>query len=43
MLVLTHCRTREEQDKAVAALRFKCDLLCAQLDALHHHCVARNE
>lgn len=40
-LVLAQCRSREEQERAVAALRFKCDLLCAQLDALYHHCVAR--
>lgn len=38
-LVLAHCRGREEQERAVAALRFKCDLLCAQLDALYYHCV----
>jgi pyrroloquinoline-quinone synthase len=38
-LVLTHCQSREEQECAVAALRFKCDLLCAQLDALYYHCV----
>jgi pyrroloquinoline-quinone synthase len=38
-LVLTHCHTRVEQERAVAALRFKCDLLCAQLDALYYHCV----
>src|SRR5207302_2987350 len=30
-LVLAHCRSRAEQEQAVAALRFKCDLLCAQL------------
>jgi pyrroloquinoline-quinone synthase len=41
-LVLAHCRSREEQDRAVAALRFKCDLLCAQLDALYYHCVTRS-
>ena len=35
-LVLEHCRTREEQERAVAALRFKCELLWAQLDALHY-------
>ena len=28
--------TRETQDAAVAAVRFKCDVLWAQLDALHH-------
>ena len=44
-LVLEHCRDRANQDRAVAALRFKCDLLWAQLDALYHHCVGptRNE
>ncbi len=30
-----HARTREDQEKVLAALRFKCDLLWAQLDALH--------
>lgn len=39
-LVLAHCLGRTEQERAVAALRFKCDLLCAQLDALYYHCVA---
>ena len=39
-VVLAYCHTREEQERAVAALRFKCDLLCAQLDALYYHCVA---
>ena len=38
-LVHAYCRTREQQDRAVAALRFKCDLLWAQLDALYYHCV----
>ena len=37
-LVLTHCRTRDEQERAVAALRFKCDVLRAQLDAVYHEC-----
>lgn len=40
-LVLAHCRTRDEQERAVAALHFKCDLLCAQLDALYYHCIAK--
>src|SRR5436305_1847438 len=40
-LVLAHCLSREEQERAVAALRFKCDLLCAQLDAIYYHCVVR--
>lgn len=34
--VQRHARTRAEQDGVLAALRFKCDLLWAQLDALHH-------
>ena len=36
-LTLTHkyCSTREMQDAAVRALRFKCDLLWAMLDAFH--------
>jgi pyrroloquinoline-quinone synthase len=33
-LVVERCRTREEQDRAVAALAFKCDLLWAQLEAI---------
>ena len=40
-LVLAHCVSREEQERTVAALRFKCDLLCCQLDALYYHCVAQ--
>lgn len=34
MLVLNTCRTIEAQEKAVAALSFKCDVLWAILDAL---------
>ena len=30
-----YARTREDQERVLAALRFKCDLLWAQLDALH--------
>ena len=33
--VVKHARTREEQDLAHAALRAKCDILWAQLDALY--------
>ncbi len=33
-LVVARCRTRESQDLAVAALKFKCDLLWAQLEAI---------
>jgi pyrroloquinoline-quinone synthase len=38
-LVHEYCRTREEQERAVAALTFKCDVLWAQLDALYHQCI----
>ncbi len=31
-----HCRTRDEQEACVNAVRFKCNVLWAQLDALHH-------
>jgi pyrroloquinoline-quinone synthase len=39
-LTLTHeyCATGELQEAAVRALRFKCDLLWAQLDAIHLKC-----
>jgi pyrroloquinoline-quinone synthase len=33
-LTVEHCRTREQQDAAVAALRFKTEMLWAQLDAI---------
>lgn len=42
VLVLHYCRSREQQEAAAAALRFKCDLLWAQLDALYHACVCPN-
>ncbi len=35
-LVLTHCRTAEEQRAAIAALTFKCDVLGAILDAVDY-------
>ena len=35
-LVLTHCVTRAQQDAAVAALAFKCDVLRAMLDAIDY-------
>ncbi len=38
-LVIEHCRRRDQQERAVAALKFKCDLLWAQLDAIYYHCV----
>lgn len=38
-IVQQYCRTRAEQERAVAALKFKCDLLWAQLDALYFECV----
>ena len=39
-IVMQYCRTPEDQEEAVAALRFKCDLLWAQLDAIYFHCVS---
>src|ERR1700753_1712954 len=33
-VTLERCRTRADQERAVAALSFKCDLLWAQLDAI---------
>jgi len=33
-LVVARCRTDEQQQRAVAALAFKCDVLWAQLDAI---------
>lgn len=35
-----HARTPEQQQAVIGALTFKCDLLWAQLDALHHAYVA---
>ena len=34
--VREHARTGEQQHQALGALRFKCDVLWSQLDALHH-------
>ena len=36
-LVVEHCVTREQQDAAVAALAFKCDVLWSMLDAIDYH------
>jgi pyrroloquinoline-quinone synthase len=38
--VLRHAKTQEQQALCVAALRFKTEVLWAQLDALHHAYVA---
>jgi pyrroloquinoline-quinone synthase len=38
--VQEHARTVEQQQAVLDALRFKCDVLWAQLDALHHAYVA---
>jgi coenzyme PQQ biosynthesis protein C len=34
--VKTHAQSRAEQDSCVASVRFKCDVLWSQLDALNH-------
>ncbi|MEV8443223.1 pyrroloquinoline-quinone synthase PqqC [Actinosynnema sp. NPDC051121] len=36
-IVVGHCRTRERQEAAVAALAFKCDVLRAVLDAVDYY------
>lgn len=41
-LVLSHCRTRAQQDAALAALVFKCDVLWALLDAIEHSALDRS-
>jgi len=38
--VKREARTPEQQQAVLAALEFKCDVLWAQLDALHHAYVA---
>ncbi|WP_035840516.1 pyrroloquinoline-quinone synthase PqqC [Kitasatospora azatica] len=35
-LVTMYCTTREQQDAAIAALSFKCDVLWSMLDAIEH-------
>jgi pyrroloquinoline-quinone synthase len=42
-LVLERCRTRESQEAAVAALKFKCELLWAMLDAMYLAYVVNRE
>jgi pyrroloquinoline-quinone synthase len=37
-----HCKTRDEQEACVDAVRFKCNVLWVQLDALHHAYVNGN-
>jgi pyrroloquinoline-quinone synthase len=39
-LTLAYCDTRAAQEAALRALRFKCDLLWAMLDAIHHAALA---
>ena len=36
-LVLDHCVRRDQQDAAIAALSFKCDVLRCMLDAIDYH------
>jgi pyrroloquinoline-quinone synthase len=35
-IVVDHCRSREQQERAIAALTFKCDVLWSMLDAIKH-------
>jgi pyrroloquinoline-quinone synthase len=38
--VIRNARTREEQELVISALRAKCNILWAQLDAIYFACVA---
>lgn len=40
--IKTHCKTRDEQEACVDAVRFKCNVLWVQLDALYHAYVNGN-
>lgn len=40
-IVLRSCGTREQQERAIAALVFKCDVLWSMLDAIHHAAEAK--
>jgi len=42
-LVLSHCRTRAQQEAAQEALKFKCDVLWALLDGIEHAASDRAE
>jgi pyrroloquinoline-quinone synthase len=42
-LVIERSHTREQQEQAVAALKFKCELLWAMLDAIHFNYVCKND
>src|SRR5215469_2360197 len=35
-LVTRYCQTLEQQQRAIAALEFQCDVLWSMLDAIHH-------
>jgi pyrroloquinoline-quinone synthase len=35
-VVVQYCCTREQQERAITALAFKCDVLWSMLDAIHH-------
>lgn len=35
-IVVHYCHVREQQERAISALHFKCDVLWSMLDAIHH-------
>ncbi|BCL82245.1 pyrroloquinoline-quinone synthase [Ktedonobacteria bacterium brp13] len=35
-IVIQHCHTREQQERAIKALVFKCEVLWSMLDTIHH-------
>jgi len=42
-LVLERCQSRRSQEGSMAALKFKCDLLWAMLDAIHLACILNKQ
>lgn len=35
-ILMRYCRTREQQERAIAALAFKCDILWSMLESIHY-------
>jgi pyrroloquinoline-quinone synthase len=42
-LVTEYCRTREQQERALVALEFKCDVLWSMLDSIQHAVAAESK
>lgn len=39
-IVIEHCKTREQQERIVDLLSYKCDILWHQLDSIYYDCVS---